>query len=242
MKLSIVIPAYNEEKLLPACLRSVAGAQSVFNSAGWSSEVVVCDNNSTDRTAEIAAEFGSKVVFEAKNQIGRARNAGAAAAQGEWLVFVDADSEVSPELFEALAKAINSGSVAGGGSVLSTDEGGGVRMWLPLAIWNRLSRTFRWAAGSFVFCRRDIFREVGGFDLRHFAGEELDLSVRIKRVARREGLRFVILTEGSFRTSSRKVHLYSPRELLQVLLKMIFRHRRTVEDQEACFLWYDGRR
>ena len=157
-------------------------------------------------------------------------------------MFVDADSEVSIELFESLATVINSGSVAGGGSVLTTDGGGGLRMWLPLAIWNGLSRVFRWAAGSFVFCRRDIFEEVGGFDLKHFAGEELDLSVRIKRVARRKGLRFVILTKGSLMTSSRKVDLYSPRELLQVFLKIIFRHRRTVEDREACFVWYDGRR
>src|SRR3954468_6813980 len=92
MKVSIVVPAYNEEKMLPRSLNAIRQATRAFTEIGWESKIVVCDNNSTDRTAQIAAENGAEVVFEPINQIARARNRGAAGACGEWLIFVDADS------------------------------------------------------------------------------------------------------------------------------------------------------
>ena len=90
MHLSIVIPAWNEEKLLPATLQALHSACASFSAAGISWEVIVCDNNSTDRTAEVARASGASVVFEPVNQISRARNTGAAAASGSWLLFLDA--------------------------------------------------------------------------------------------------------------------------------------------------------
>ena len=65
---------------------------AAFTARGWTTELIVCDNNSSDATPAIAAAAGARVVFEPVNQIGRARNAAAAAATGDWLVFVDADS------------------------------------------------------------------------------------------------------------------------------------------------------
>src|SRR5687768_3226235 len=104
MKISIVIPAYNEEKLLPATLESVQAAAAGFGARGWEHEIIVCDNNSSDRTAEIARAKGARVVFEPINQIGRARNSGAAAASGDWLIFIDADSHPSRELLSDVAE------------------------------------------------------------------------------------------------------------------------------------------
>ncbi|MFA6317176.1 MAG: glycosyltransferase, partial [Elusimicrobiota bacterium] len=98
MKLSIVIPAFNEEKLLASCLRSVQAALATGLRPGWASEVVVCDNNSTDKTPEIARAEGAQVVFEPHNQISRARNTGAKAASGDWLLFIDADSILDPKV------------------------------------------------------------------------------------------------------------------------------------------------
>ena len=97
LKLSIVVPAFNEERLLPGTLDSINAAAQAFDAAGgW--ELIVCDNNSTDRTAEIARAAGARVVFEPHNQISRARNTGAAAATGEWLLFVDAAAQQTPVL------------------------------------------------------------------------------------------------------------------------------------------------
>jgi glycosyltransferase involved in cell wall biosynthesis len=80
-------------------LQSIRCAASAFSQVGWEHEIIVCDNNSTDRTGELARAEGARVLFEPVNQISRARNAGAAVANGQWLVFVDADSFPSVELF-----------------------------------------------------------------------------------------------------------------------------------------------
>ena len=99
MKISIVVPAFNEEKLISSSLQGIKAAASAFHQLGWDSELIVCDNNSTDHTAELARAAGASVVFEPINQIGRARNRGASVAAGDWLIFVDADSIPSAELY-----------------------------------------------------------------------------------------------------------------------------------------------
>ena len=213
VKISVVIPALNEEKLLPGTLRSIRAASESFARLGWETELVVCDNNSTDRTAELARAAGAKVVFEPINQIGRARNAGAAGASGDWLIFVDADSHPSAELFGAVAGQIQRGGVIAGGSTVRLDAGNFVPN-LVLHCWNLLSRVKRWAAGSFIFCDAAAFREIGGFSRELFASEELDLSERLKTLGRATGRRFVILHEHPLVTSARKMHLYTPWEHL----------------------------
>lgn len=142
MRVSVVIPAFNEEKLLPATLAAVGAAAEAFRVRGWSWECVVCDNNSTDRTAELARAAGAAVVFEPVNQIGRARDAGARVATGDWLVFIDADSLPSRELFADIAERIAAGRYLGGGSTVELEPGtpryarffcGGWNLWSRLA-------------------------------------------------------------------------------------------------------------
>ena len=99
VKISIVVPAFNEERLLGESLAQINRAAKAFEPPGWETELIVCDNNSTDKTAEIALEAGAMVVFEPVNQIARARNLGASAATGDWFIFIDADSQPSAELF-----------------------------------------------------------------------------------------------------------------------------------------------
>ena len=162
MKISVVVPAFNEERLLPGSLRSIRAAMVAFDRRGWTSELIVCDNNSTDRTAAIAREAEARVVFEPVNQISRARNTGAAAAGGDWIFFVDADSHSTAELFSEAADTISAGRcLAGGSTVTYANPNPGVA--LAVAMWNALSRITRWAAGSFIFCEAAAFREAGGF-------------------------------------------------------------------------------
>src|SRR5438128_9916930 len=108
MRVSVIIPAFNEERLLGDTLRAVKEAMGAFSKRDWETELIVCDNNSTDGTAELARGAGAVVVFEPLNQIARARNRGAMAASGDWLVFVDADSKPSRELFGEVAEQIES--------------------------------------------------------------------------------------------------------------------------------------
>ncbi len=241
MKISVVVPAFNEEKLLGQSLRSIKAAMAAFHQLGWQTELIVCNNNSTDRTAAIAEAEGAKVVFEPINQIGRARNCGASAATGDWLVFVDADSNPSPELFADVAATIGTKRFIGGGSTVRLDG------YYPMAnignmLWNVISRVQKWAAGSFIFCERNAFQEIGGFSNDLYVAEELDLSNRLKALAKRRRLKMKILSRHPLITSARKVKLYSGRELLRFFFRAVLAPRKTQRDKALCQPWYDGRR
>ena len=241
MKISIIIPAFNEEKVIARALRKIKAATEAFCALGWESEVIVCDNNSSDRTAENARAAGATVVFEPVNQISRARNTGASAATGEWLVFIDADSYPSRELFADLGGVIRGGRALGGGATVKMDRAvGWTRLFIP--IWNVISRTQRWAAGSFVFCQAEVFRELGGFSQQLYAAEELEFSNGLKRLARRRGKKVLILHRHPLVTSARKAHLYSLREHLGMLWKTLRHRGENLKDRATCTLWYDGRR
>lgn len=240
-KLSVIVPAFNEERLLGESLRHIRSAMAVFTERGWATELIVCDNNSTDRTAEIAREAGAQVVFEPVNQIARARNIGAAAATGDWLLFVDADSHPSRELFADVAEQIAGGQCIAGGSTVRM-ETSSVSGKLGAAIWNRVSRWRRLMAGSFIFVEAAAFREVGGFSNEMFAGEELDLSLKLQAAAKQRGKRIIILHRHPMLTSARKLHLYSQRELFWFFIKAAFAHKRVMRSREQCSPWYDGRR
>lgn len=241
MKISVIVPAFNEEKLLPRSLPAMRAASAAFTRRGWEFELVVCDNNSTDRTAAIAREHGAVVVSESVNQIARARNTGATAATGDWFLFIDADSYPEEPLFSDLADAIASGRVLGGGATVRLDAfKGHAEFWVKA--WNVLSRACRWAAGSFVFCEAAAFRELGGFSLQLFAGEEVEFSQRMKRLARRRKLKVVILHRHPQATSPRKVHLYSTREMLGFFVRAALRRKHVLSQRDNCSIWYDGRR
>ena len=242
MKLSIIIPAFNESKLLPSTLASVREAREAVHRAGWSSEVIVCDNNSTDATPHIARANGADaVVFEAVNQIGRARNAGAAVATGDWFLFIDADSNPSYGLLSAMMDEILSGRVLAGGSTVTMNSID-PRAKLGAMAWNMISRLGRLIAGSFLFVEAGVFRELGGFDCRFYAGEELDFVRRLRLAVRRAGKGIVIIDSAPLLTSDRKLHLYTPLEILKLLVRTALRPWKTLTDKESCELWYDGRR
>ena len=242
MRVSVVLPAFNEEKLLPAALAAVKAAASAFTARGWDWECVVCDNNSTDRTAELGRAAGARVVFEPVNQIGRARDAGARAANGEWLIFIDADSTPSEALFAAIADQIAAGRALGGGSMVELEPGTPRYARFVCGFWNLWSRLAGWAAGSCVWVEAAAFRAAGGFGTEYYAGEEVFLSRHLKSLARRSGRRFVILSAHPLRTSSRKLKLYTVTEAGRFFFRMLFTAGRAAKRPENCEIWYDGRR
>jgi glycosyltransferase involved in cell wall biosynthesis len=239
--ISIVVPAFNEEKLIEHSLQSIRGAAVKFAEVGWDHEIIVCDNNSSDRTGEMARAQGARVIFEPVNQISRARNAGAAAANGQWLVFVDADSSPSAELFAEMVAQIQSGHCVGGGATIEFDR---AIHWAigVVHIWSWLSRWQRWMAGSFIFCETRAFRELGGFSEELFVAEEIDFSKRLKELARKRAKQVIILHRHPLKTSARKIHLYSSREHVVFLLRSFFGMGKSFKDRRACGPWYDGRR
>jgi glycosyltransferase involved in cell wall biosynthesis len=222
MRISIIIPAFNEERLLAASLAAIRTAAAVFAGHGWAHELIVCDNNSTDRTAEIARAAGALVVFEPINQIARARNTGATAASGDWLLFIDADSHPDPALIAEVVDQIESGHVLSGGVTIRMDN----VQWkarMATLLWNLVSRSGKLVAGSFIFVEAAAFRQIGGFSHDWFAAEELELCQRLKKLARQTKRRIVILHRHPIQTSGRKVDLYSPWETLWMLARPLCR-------------------
>jgi len=233
MSFSVIIPAFNEEQFLPATLAALAEAMESTTMPG---EVIVVDNNSTDETARVAEELGARVVFEPINQISRARNAGAAVADSPYLVFIDADTQVSGPLLCAALQSLGNGTTCGGGSTLVFDHTPASAEAMVRA-WNWISRKLKVAAGSFVFCLREGFEDVGGFSEAVYASEEIWFSRDLKKWGRKRQLQFKVLDIAPVVTSARKLEWFSPLRLAtQTLALTLFPF--FVRFKGMCGIWY----
>jgi len=234
-EISILIPAFNEEQLIGGVIDSVH--QSFAAIAPRSYEIVVCDNNSTDRTAAVALAKGAIVVPEPHNQIARARNTAAKCARGKWLIFLDGDTFLSPALLENTIAAFESGRICAGGSVLEFDNRSiGFFARMLVKTWNPVSAFFGLAAGSYLFCYRQAWVETGGFDENFYAGEEIFFSRKLKHWAKERGLKFKVFTSAPVITSARKMEWYGQWELISTMLKMAWPG--AINRRDQCDLWY----
>jgi hypothetical protein len=111
-----------------------------------------------------------------------------------------------------------------------------------LALWSALSVICNWAAGSFIACRADAFSAIGGFSTEFFAGEEIDFSRRLKKLAKERKQNFRILRAHPLQTSNRKVVLYSGSEMLQKILPLLMHPVKSLKDKRYLDIWYGGRR
>ena len=231
---SIIIPAYNEENYIAPTLATLQENMSQVNLAG---EIIVVDNNSSDRTAEIAGAQGAKVVFEKINQISRARNTGARAAQGRYLFFVDADTQIPLVLLQQALANLESGKIIGGGACVAGDIAPHYLLKPILDFWNFISFHTRNAAGSFIYCQRDAFETIGGFSEAVYVSEEIWLSRDMKKLGKKRDQQFSIIRQPPVITSMRKMQWYSPpRIFLYLLLITIFPF--TVRFKSLCGMWY----
>jgi len=215
--LSIIVPAWNEADYLPDTLSAVTASAE---QAGISVETIVVDNASTDATRLIALDHGARVVDEPERRIARVRNTGARAAQAPGLLFVDADTRVEAAHLRAARDALE-GGWAGGGAMITFDRVDGALQRLGLAAWNTLSRRLHLAAGCFVFVRAELHAELGGFSEKVYAGEEIDYSRRLRRLARQRGLRFDMLDTPPVVSSARKVDWFRPWQHALVLFTFV---------------------
>ena len=230
--ISLIVPAHNEERLIGDTLRVLRESAETLDEP-W--ELIVVDDASTDRTAAIARTHGARVVSARGRQIAASRNAGARAARGELLIFVDADTHVPAPTLRAAVAALRGGAVGGGARLRAAH---GSPFWLARMAEFVVSmmRLTRWAAGCFFFVRRDAFERVGGFDERYFATEEIVLSRALKRLGR-----MVIVSEAVV-TSGRKGKLYGAWHHLRLAWRLLRGGRAALQRREGLELWYDGRR
>lgn len=230
--LSVVVPAHDEASLLP---RTLEHLHEALAACGRDYELVVVDNASTDGTAEVARTHGAAVVHEPHRQISRARNSGARESRGDYLLFVDADTWPPHELI-ANALAVLDGGGCGGGALVALEHIPNRPYRWGVGLWNTLSRRLRWAAGCFVFVRRDAFEAVGGFDERLYAGDELVLSRALHRWGRARKREFVIIEAPLVLTSARKAEWFGPWQHLVTLLLALFPP--ALRSRRLMWFWY----
>jgi glycosyltransferase involved in cell wall biosynthesis len=228
--LSFIVPAYNEEFELPRTLEAIRNAAHDHEY-----EIIVADDASTDRTAEIARNAGAQLVPINRRQIAAARNAGARAANGDILFFVDADTRINSQHVIGAIDAV-SGDCSGGSA--RVDFGGTVPAWsrILLKIFCAIYFEFKLGAGAFLFATKKNFDAVGGFDESLFVGEEVYFSVALHKLGR-----FRILCEPIV-TSGRKLRMYSGREILGNFFYVLSRGARAARSRNGLGIWYEGKR
>ncbi|HHT9129652.1 MAG TPA: glycosyltransferase family 2 protein [Candidatus Brocadiaceae bacterium] len=182
---SVVIPAYNEEQYLTRSL------QSMVNQEFQNFELIVVNNNSTDKTAEIAERFGAKVIFESQRGVGYARQAGFLEAKGEIIATTDADTILPQNWLSRIVNEFEKDEklVAFGGLYTLYSGTRTARFTISRFIrpaWT-LDRIFSrgWGLPGVNFSvRKEAFLKVGGFKSELSLGEDAEISRRLKKVGK----------------------------------------------------------
>ena len=238
--ISILIPAYNEEEWIGETLRSICESFAALEHSSY--EIIVCDNHSTDRTSEIAKSKGAQVVFEPHNQIAKARNAAAKTAKGKLLIFMDADTLLNAQVLEQTIEHFESGKVGAGGAIPWMHTQGlpwhkKIFVWVCCWLWAKISIGFQFAAGSYLYCHREAWVEIGGFNEELYVSEEIDFSKKLKVWCKKRGLTLSIIPAPFIFTSSRKVWWYTPWQGIKQALRILF-NPESMKKKDHCHIWY----
>jgi len=212
---SFVIPAHNEASYLEKTLKQLNQSATALE---LNYEVIVVDDASTDATRSIAEANGARAISVELRNIGAVRNAGAKEAIYTCLFFLDADTLLPEKTLMQALNAICDGA-AGGGAHVVIDQIEDIA-WSKLMLYYGVRLVWQtiggWAAGCFMFCRRDLFEHFGGFDEEYFAAEELFFSRSVKAHGRFKIVRNPVIT------SSRKFHSFTTTELLRFVFVPLF--------------------
>jgi len=229
---SFIIPAYNEESLLPSTIRAIHDAA---REVGVEYEVVVADDDSDDETAKIAIDHGAVVAPTKNRQIAATRNAGARESCGEMIIWVDADTRVTVGAVRGAVKAMTLGA-SGGGARILFDRPCPMYARVILPPMLVLYRLAGLASGAFIFCTRETFDSTGGFDETMYAGEEAVMSKAIGRCGR-----FAWVNDPVY-TSSRKLRTYSGGEIFLECVRLASMGLKGTKSRENKDIWYGPRR
>ena len=224
MKVTVVIPAYNEAQYLKRCLACL-GRQTLSRSEF---DVIVVDNGSTDRTPEIAREAESfagvpvKLLVKPKTSISAVRNFGASQAQGEVLAFLDADCLADPDWLEAALRLAPEAGVWGAHYRIPEDATWVGRTWVRYQAKVGAGPATFLPGGNMFLWRRD-FGAVGGFNEAARTSEDVELCARVRAA----GMPVVAVPElavvhlGTPRTLGRfyRQHRWHGQEVLRIFLK-----------------------
>lgn len=176
--ISFIIPAYNEEKLLPKVLSSI---NLLVTSVSY--EIIVVDNGSTDATPIIAKECGAKVIIDVSKTISGLRNLGASYAVGKVFIFIDSDVVITPVWAENISKVLlsieqNKEIITGSRYGISKNPSWIEKYWfLPMT-----KEKSKYINGGHLIIHRYAFYKTGGFNDNLITGEDWEFCMRAKQM------------------------------------------------------------
>lgn len=239
---SLIIPAHNEEEYLLKLLDSVEEARSIYTGGGKAIEIIVVDNDSSDKTSELAHERGCRVAKESRRIIAAVRNTGARLACGKVLTFVDADSIIHPETFNAIEACISSGKFIAGATGVRME-----RMSVGIAAAYIIMVPMVWLTGmdtGVVFCLKDDFEKIGGYNENRLFAEDVNFLWDLKKLGRSSGRKLARITSVKAVCSTRKFDEHGDWHYVRMLLRFLFSMlcSKTSMDKFAKKYWYGQQR
>jgi len=179
VQVSVIIPAKNEEIHLGNCLQSLAGLD--FPKDQY--EIIVADNGSEDSTLDIARSYNARIVCVPAGTIAAVRNAGAAQAKGEILVFLDADCTVAKDWLKKAEQYFHKNDIAcfGSSPIIPENPTWVEQAWFLVRECQEEVREREWQESTNMFVPKEIFEKVGGFNEKLTTCEDVDLSYRLAK-------------------------------------------------------------
>lgn len=194
--ISVIIPAYNEEATIKKCLASIFNQD--FPKDNY--EVIVVNNNSADKTAEIVKKNfpQARLIHEKKQGVVFARIKGVESARGKIITFTDADSIAKNYWLKNIAKAFQDPKVTAVGAITKLDPETPISK-LAEPIINKLNSAFKIMSGFDLSFRKEAYHKIGGFSPKINLAEDFYLSIKIKKTGK-----VVILKDNAVVASSRR--------------------------------------
>lgn len=216
LKVSIIIPTYNEEKHLPACLQSLSNQEYKKTLI----EVIVIDNGSTDKTRDIAEKYADILLSNDVKNVSGLRNMGANESSGDILAFLDADCIVSKKWLKSAALYFDKLDVAAWGAppVPPDDSSWVQRTWFLIREKDSQIEEVDWLESMNLFVRKDTFLLNKGFNEDLVTCEDVDFSYRIKKFGR-------IISDRRIRV----IHQGEARTVREFMKKEIWRGRSNLQ-------------
>ncbi|MEW6723061.1 MAG: glycosyltransferase [Candidatus Micrarchaeota archaeon] len=212
MRISIVIPTLNEANYVDVTLFHARRLNPY--------EIIVADSHSEDGTVKIARKYGAKVVYAKRGTASYGRNAGAKAAKGDVILFLDADSIVFPNLLEVLKKDFSNEKVVGWTCLIH----GFTPSWRQISIYNLSNDICEFltnhlktphSPGVVIAVRRKAFESAGGFDERLRVMEDHDFTMRVGRLGH-----FKFSKETCVYTSTRRISKFGAPDFIKKFSKV----------------------
>ncbi|MBL7662509.1 glycosyltransferase [bacterium] len=230
---SVIIPARNEEELLSRAIESIRAAASYSNATV---EIIVVLNRCTDSTEQVAQSQGALILVNNEKNLAMIRNTGLKAARGEILVTMDADSQMSKNMFFEIHRRLATGKSIGGGVMLYPERYSlgiiaSILCLVPYSLWHGIS------AGLFFSLRRD-FIAIGGFNETLLCAEDVDFAKRLKAYGKTQDKKFTTIFNAWIVTSCRKFDKFGDWYFVSRPLTML-RLLKGKDRRYADMIWYD---